>query len=397
MNDIPLSLYIHFPWCVAKCPYCDFNSHSSAAGFDENAYIDALLEDLQNDLPSVWGRSVHSVFIGGGTPSLFSARGIERMLAELRACLPILPSAEITIEANPGSADAANFAGYREAGVNRISLGIQSLHDAQLKALGRVHDAQQALAAFQQARRGGFDNINLDLMYALPGQTIAQALDDLKQAIDLGPEHLSHYQLTLEPNTLFHHQPPPNLPDDDAAWSMQQQCGQTMQDAGYHHYEVSAWGRPGRESRHNLNYWRFGDYLGIGAGAHGKITLPAENRVVRTVRQRQPEHYLEVSGRQRVSATNPLAPADLVFEFMLNALRLVDGFDTDLFAQHCGINPQVLMPAVQIGREKGLLSHQQNWLKPTPLGMRFHNDLQALFVEPDLAAAHQVEAILNFE
>ena len=392
----PLSLYVHLPWCVRKCPYCDFNSHK-AAGFDESGYIDALLEDLQNDLPSVWGRSVHSVFIGGGTPSLFSSRGIERMLAELRACLPILPSAEITIEANPGSADAANFAGYREAGVNRISIGIQSLHDAQLKALGRVHDARQALDAFREARRAGFDNINLDLMYALPGQTTAQALDDLKQAIELGPEHLSHYQLTIEPNTLFNREPPPNLPDDDSAWSMQQQCAEAMQDAGYRHYEISAWCQPDRQSRHNLNYWRFGDYLGIGAGAHGKITLPAENQVVRTLRQRQPERYLEASGAQRLSATNPLAPADLVFEFMLNALRLVDGFDTELFAQHCGIDPQVLMPAVNISCRKGLLKKEQNRLQPTALGLRFHNDLQALFLEPDLSAANRVAPVLHFE
>jgi oxygen-independent coproporphyrinogen-3 oxidase len=392
----PLSLYIHLPWCVRKCPYCDFNSHA-AGDFDEAAYIDALIEDLQLDLPSVWGRSIHSIFIGGGTPSLFSARAIDRLLAELRACLPILASAEITLEANPGSADAENFSGYRRAGINRLSIGIQSFNDQQLLALGRVHSRQQALDAFHQARQAGFDNINLDLMYALPGQTLSQALTDLTQAIDLGVEHISHYQLTIEANTLFDSRPPANLPDDDTTWDMQQRSQQALADAGYQHYEISAYCRPRHESRHNLNYWQFGDYLGLGAGAHGKITLPAENRVIRRVRLRQPASYLQATGEQKVSETSTVQAADLVFEFMLNALRLVEGFELDLFAQHCGLTTEVLMSPIKIAEQKGLLRRANGRLVPTELGLRFHNDLQAMFLQTDLAAANRVEAVINFE
>ncbi len=392
----PLALYLHLPWCARKCPYCDFNSHA-ADGMDEDAYVSALLDDLNNDLPLVWGRTVHSIFIGGGTPSLFSPAAIDRLLGGLRACLPLSPAAEITMEANPGSADAAHFRGYREAGVNRLSIGIQSFDDRKLQALGRIHDRGQALRSFEAARQAGFDNINLDLMFALPGQSEAEALADLEQAIALAPEHLSHYQLTLEPNTLFHKYPP-ELPGDETAARMQEQCLERLRQAGYRQYEVSAHARDDRQCRHNLNYWQFGDYIGIGAGAHGKITLPAEQTVLRRSRLRQPAQYLAAAGRQRVSEERRLSSSDLVFEFMLNALRLNAGFEPDLFERHTGLPMDSIRPLLDEVSERGLLETADGHIRPSALGRRFLNDLQALFLdaEPRLPEPGQVIPLTPF-
>ena len=380
-SNPPLGLYVHLPWCERKCPYCDFNSHQ-AESIPEQAYIEALLNDLEQDLPLVWGRRIESLFIGGGTPSLFSAAAIERLLSGLRALLNFAPLIEITLESNPGSADMANYRGYREAGVNRLSIGVQSFDDRQLEILGRVHDSRQAVAAFTTARAAGFENINIDLMFGLPGQDAAGARQDLARALDLGPEHLSHYQLTIEPNTLFYHRPPAGLPDDDRCWDQQNTCRALLQERGYRQYEVSAWCREGLESRHNLNYWRFGDYLGIGAGAHGKITLAGENRVLRRVRQRQPRAYLEQAGRDSVIRETELSTADLSFEFMLNALRLRTGFPTGLFHETTGVALDRVMPALKAARNKGLLEFDAIKIRPSELGFNHLNTLQSLFLEP---------------
>lgn len=373
---------MHLPWCERKCPYCDFNSHQSEQR-DEAAYVEALIEDLQQDLPLVWGRQIHSIFIGGGTPSLFSADSIERLMSSLRACLNFSPAIEVTLEANPGSADASRFRAYREAGINRLSIGIQSFNDTHLQALGRIHDRAQALTAYERARMAGFDNINLDLMYALPGQSIAQAVADIEQAVTLQPEHISHYQLTIEPNTLFHKHQPPALPDDDNSWSMQQQCQSLLSAQGYEHYEISAYARAQKQSRHNLNYWQFGDYLGIGAGAHGKITLPAENRVLRRVRTRQPEAYLQSPANQRISQQSELDTQDLVFEFMLNALRLVQGVPKNLFSERTGLALSILQTPLKKALELDLLNEDPALIQPSSRGLQFLNDLQGLFLQID--------------
>jgi putative oxygen-independent coproporphyrinogen III oxidase len=379
-SNPPLGLYIHLPWCEKKCPYCDFNSHQ-ADSIPEQAYIEALLNDLEQDLPLIWGRGIDSIFIGGGTPSLFSAAAIEQLFSELRALLNFAPAIEITMESNPGSADAKNYQGYREAGVNRLSIGVQSFNDQNLKTLGRVHNGEQAARAFAIARTAGFDNINLDLMFGLPAQSLAAASADLEQALALGPEHISLYQLTLEPNTLFHHQPPADMPDDDQCWE-QQNAGQALLARhGYCQYEVSAYCLDKRESRHNLNYWHFGDYLGIGAGAHGKITLGGENRVLRRVRQRQPRAYLERVGRDRISTETVLDEDDLLFEFMLNALRLKHGFDTSLFRDNTGLSLNLLLPGLEQARDKGLIEFDSVKIVPTELGFCHLNDLQALFLK----------------
>jgi len=394
-SNPPLGLYIHLPWCEKKCPYCDFNSHQSS-DFDEQAYIKALVEDLQQDLPLIWGRQISSVFIGGGTPSLFSGEAIHQLLSDLRACLNFNPGMEITMEANPGSADESRFKAYRNAGVNRLSIGIQSFDDRSLENIGRIHNGQKSLDAFCKARQAGFENINLDLIYALPGQTLQQAMADLSQAIALEPEHISLYQLTIEPNTLFHSRTPADLPDDDLSWEMQQQNQALLQSAGYQHYEISAYAKKGQHSRHNLNYWSFGDYLGIGAGAHAKITLPAEGRVIRQTRQRQPQSYMQSSGSGRISESRELNAQDLAFEFMLNALRLVDGFHKSLFAEHCGLPFQFLNKPVSKALELELLSDTASHLKPTTLGLQFHNDLQALFLDIDSTRLDQVEPEIYF-
>ena len=379
-SNPPLGLYIHLPWCVKKCPYCDFNSHQ-ADSIPEQAYIAALLNDLELDLPLIWGRRIDSIFIGGGTPSLFSAAAIEQLFSGLRSLLNFAPAIEITMESNPGSADAENYQGYREAGVNRLSIGVQSFNDQHLEVLGRVHNGEQAKHAFAIARRAGFDNINLDLMFGLPAQSLAAASADLEQAIALAPEHISLYQLTLEPNTLFHHQPPAHMPDDDQCWEQQDSCQALLAKHGYRQYEVSAYCRDKRESKHNLNYWCFGDYLGIGAGAHGKITLGGENRVLRRVRQRQPRTYLERAGQARISSEIALDEDDLLFEFMLNALRLKHGFDTSLFRDNTGLSLNLLLPGLELARDKGLIEFNGVKIIPTELGFCHLNDLQAIFLQ----------------
>lgn len=384
-SNPPLGLYIHLPWCERKCPYCDFNSHQADA-IPEREYVDALLDDLAQDLPLIWGRRIESIFIGGGTPSLFSADSIDQLFSGLRSLVNFAPAIEITMESNPGSADAANYRGYREAGVNRLSIGIQSFDDHQLATLGRVHNSAQAEQAFALARAAGFDNINLDLMFALPGQSLDAARNDLARALALAPEHLSHYQLTIEPNTLFHHHRPPDLPDDDHCFAQQQACQDMLAAHGYHQYEVSAWCLDKRESRHNLNYWHFGDYLGIGAGAHGKITLAGENRVLRRVRQRQPRAYLEQNDLSRISSEVELDQSDLCFEFMLNALRLKHGFDTRLFHDNTGLPLNFLLPTLKLACDKGLLDYNGKWIVPTELGFCHLNDLQELFLQPRAVA-----------
>lgn len=390
-SNPPLGLYLHLPWCEKKCPYCDFNSHA-ATTIPETDYVDALLNDLEQDLPLVWGRRIETIFIGGGTPSLFSGAAIDRLLGGLRALLNYAPAIEITMESNPGSAEAGRYAQYRESGVNRLSIGVQSFNDRHLQALGRIHDAAEARRAFTLARRAGFDNINLDLMYGLPAQSVEQARVDLEQAIALAPEHISHYQLTLEPNTLFQHQPPAGMPDDELGWQQQQACQTLLADSGYRQYEVSAYAANGRESKHNLNYWQFGDYLGIGAGAHGKISLAAENRVLRRVRRRQPRAYLESSGLDRIAREFDLDASDLVFEFMLNALRLKDGFDSRLFHDNTGLPLNALLPGVEAAKSRGLLEYDGVKMRPTDTGYRYLNDLQAIFLE---AKAVPREPIFN--
>lgn len=378
----PLALYVHLPWCLRKCPYCDFNSHGLREGDDlvalEADYVDALIADLEASLPQVWGRRVVSIFFGGGTPSLFSPEALDRLLAGIRARLQVDADAEVTLEANPGTFEEARFAAFRALGINRLSLGIQSFDDAKLKALGRVHDRAQAKAAVASAA-ALFERFNLDLMFALPGQTLAELDADLATALSFGPSHLSAYHLTLEPNTLFARFPPA-LPDDDLAADMQDRVIERLAEAGLGRYEVSAFARPGHRSRHNLNYWSFGDYLGIGAGAHGKLSL--HDRILRQVRYRHPARYVEASRQGRaVEVEHEVAADEVGFEFMLNALRLVDGVPTDLFASHTGWSSALIGAAVEEGVSRGLIDPDPTRLKATPLGLRFLNDTQALFLK----------------
>jgi oxygen-independent coproporphyrinogen-3 oxidase len=374
----PLSLYIHLPWCVRKCPYCDFNSHEARALLPENEYLEALWRDLEQDLPQVWGRPVQTIFFGGGTPSLFSPAAIDRLLSGVRARLTVAQDAEITLEANPGTIDLERFRGFRAAGVNRLSIGIQSFDDEKLKALGRIHGRAEALRAAEAARVAGFDNFNLDLMFGLPNQTVEQALEDVRTALALKPTHLSAYQLTIEPNTLFHAHPP-RLPEDDAIWDMQQQIQALLASHGYHQYEVSAYARAGFECRHNLNYWRFGDYLGIGAGAHGKITNP--DRITRRWKVKQPQAYLASAGTvANLGGDQPLTRHDIAAEFMLNALRLSAGFPRALFAERTGLPITAITERLALAESKGLLVNEIDRIRATPLGYRFLNDLVGLFV-----------------
>lgn len=373
----PLSLYVHFPWCVRKCPYCDFNSHEAQGGFPEQAYLDALRADLEGALPLVWGRRIHTVFIGGGTPSLLSAAGIDRLLSDIRTLLPLDGRAEITMEANPGTFEAEKFKSYRDSGINRLSIGIQSFNSRHLEALGRIHDGDQARRAIEIAH-ASFDNFNLDLMYALPQQTMAEARADLATAIAAAAPHLSLYHLTLEPNTLFA-KFPPALPDDDASAEMQDMIEEATGAAGYGHYEVSAYAQAGRQARHNRNYWEFGDYLGIGAGAHSKLSFP--HRIVRQARYKQPKAYM-----QQVAAGNPvqeereIGRGELGFEFMLNTLRLRDGFAVNLFAERTGLTINAIEADLNAAEAKGLLYRDHQVIKPTALGQRFLNDLQEMFL-----------------
>lgn len=376
----PLSLYVHIPWCVRKCPYCDFNSHSAPDQLPEAAYIDALIADLEQDLPGVWGRPVESIFIGGGTPSLLTPASIDRLLSQLRARLPLRAGLEITLEANPGTWEAAKFADFRAAGVNRLSLGIQSFNADHLTRIGRIHGAREALYAVEGAQHVGFENVNVDLMFGLPSQTVAQACADVQQAISLAVTHISHYQLTLEPNTAFYHTPPV-LPDDDETWEMQEQCQALLAAHGYHHYEVSAYAQPGYECKHNLNYWHFGDYLGIGAGAHAKISDASQQKIRRTSKVRHPQAYLtHAATAQRVAESHALSRADAAFEFMLNALRLTDGVPSAEFTAHTGLPLTVVEKPLREAERRGWIAWDMHALRPTPLGRRFLNDLLQLFL-----------------
>jgi oxygen-independent coproporphyrinogen-3 oxidase len=373
----PLSLYVHIPWCVRKCPYCDFNSHEANDGFPEEEYLNALRTDLENALPLIWGRTIYTVFIGGGTPSLLSAAGLDRLLSDLRTLLPLDGRAEITMEANPGTFEAEKFKSYRASGINRLSIGIQSFNPQHLKALGRIHDGNEAHRAVEIAH-ANFDNFNLDLMYALPSQTLEEATADVRTAISLAPPHLSLYHLTLEPNTYFAKYPPA-IPDDDASADMQDMIADATTAAGYQHYEISAYAQPNRQARHNLNYWQFGDYLGIGAGAHSKLSFP--HRIVRQARYKQPKAYME-----QIRAGNPIQEEmeigrnDLGFEFMLNTLRLQDGFEPNLFAERTGLTLNAIERKLNLAEGKGLLYRDHQIIKPTELGLRFLNDLQQMFL-----------------
>ena len=373
----PLALYVHVPWCVRKCPYCDFNSHEVRTGLPEMTYVEALLRDLELALPQIWGRRIYSVFIGGGTPSLLSGAAVAHLLTGLRMRLTLDMNAEITLEANPGAVEAERFAAYRDAGVNRLSLGIQSFNDAHLRALGRIHSADEARRAIELAQRY-FDNFNLDLMYGLPEQTLAEAESDLRTALAFAPPHLSCYHLTLEPNTLFAHQPP-SLPDDDASYAMQQQIETLLAERGYQHYETSAFCQPKKNARHNLNYWRFGDYLGIGAGAHSKLSFP--DRVIRQARFKQPQAYLDaVAQNTPIQTEQALGRDDLAFEFMMNALRLNDGFASELFSERTSLPLLLIRRELDEAERRGLLRQDGKQIAPTELGRRFLNDLLELFL-----------------
>jgi len=376
-NPPPLALYIHIPWCVRKCPYCDFNSHESKQEIPEAAYVDALIADLEQATPNIWGRKIRSVFFGGGTPSLFSATAIDKILSQVRMLTPLEYEAEITLEANPGTVDAAHFAGYREAGVNRLSLGIQSFDNRYLKALGRIHDESQAMNAIELAMKT-FDRVNLDVMYALPEQSLADALADAERACRLKPSHLSFYHLTLEPNTPFH-RTPPSLPDDDDAAQMQESIEQVLAGHGYEHYETSAFAQKGQRARHNLNYWTFGDYLGIGAGAHSKLSF--HDKIIRQSRHKHPNRYLENAPKgQAVDNEWVISQDELGFEFMMNTLRLTEGFEIGLFQQRTGLGMDKIEAGLKAARQKGLVEINQEFIKPTLLGQRFLNELLQLFL-----------------
>ena len=378
----PLSLYVHLPWCVRKCPYCDFNSHEQRGALPFAAYVDALVADLDFDLPLAWGRTVHSVFFGGGTPSLFPPEAIDAFLQAASSRLRFAPGLEITLETNPGTAEHGRFEGYRDAGVNRLSFGIQSFDDGCLQRLGRIHDSAEAEAAVKLAQDAGFDNLNLDLMYALPGQTLAMAERDVERAVALQPAHVSHYQLTLEPNTVFAAKPPTGIPDDDAGWDMQERCQALLAEAGYQQYEVSAYARPGRQCAHNLNYWRFGDYLGIGAGAHGKLTLGAQQSVLRRWKVKHPAAYLANAGRgDAIGGDERIEPSRLPFEYMLNALRLDEGFALSDFTARTGLAAASVAPRLEQARARDWLRIEDGRVVPTALGRRFTNDVIALFLD----------------
>ena len=373
----PLSLYVHLPWCIKKCPYCDFNSHEVAVEMPEQRYIDALIADLESSLPLIWGRTVHSIFIGGGTPSLFSPKAIDRLLADIRARLRLTPDCEITLEANPGTFEKDRFRAFRSAGVTRLSIGVQSFNDAHLKALGRVHDGAQAIAAVEEAALA-FDTFNLDIMYALPGQTMASLELDISQALALGPPHISIYHLTIEANTYFA-KFPPVIPEEDEAYAMLDKITEITEGAGLQRYEVSAYAKAGHRCFHNLNYWQFGDYLGIGAGAHSKLSFA--HRVVRQVRFREPKLYMDkaLEGRA-VTQETEVSRAELPFEFMLNALRLKEGFKLQDFVEKTGLPFTAIAQGLEEAERKGLIERDFVRVKPTERGFDFLNDLQSLFL-----------------
>ena len=378
----PLALYIHFPWCEKKCPYCDFNSHQvkdGVQGFDEERYIKALITDLETELPRIWGRQVHSIFIGGGTPSLLSPTGMDDLLSTIRARVNLEPGAEITMEANPGSVEADKFAAFAKSGINRVSLGIQSFQDEQLKALGRIHNGEEAKQAIAIAVEN-FKSVNIDLMYGLPNQSLAAAKADIETALSFKTPHLSLYNLTLEPNTYFANFPP-KLPSEDEIDAIFEQNLELLTAAGYKRYEVSAYAKKDQECKHNLNYWRFGDYIGIGAGAHGKISFP--DKVTRQVRERHPETYMQaMEGKgNALIESRDVSAKDLPFEFMLNTLRLTDGVETKTFSERTGLPLHVISKGLEEASKKGLLDNNPTTLKATDLGLRYLNNLQEMFLE----------------
>jgi putative oxygen-independent coproporphyrinogen III oxidase len=376
----PLSLYVHIPWCARKCPYCDFNSHEARATIPEERYVAALVADLEQALPLIWGRRVHSVFFGGGTPSLFSARGMDAILAAARSRLALAPDAEITLEANPGTVEAEKFREFRAVGINRLSLGIQSFDPRHLKALGRIHDGVEARRAIEIAK-DNFDNVNLDLMYGLPAQTPGEAVADVEAALGYAPPHLSCYHLTIEPNTYFHRFPP-RLPDDDSAAGMQEAIEARLAAAGYEHYETSAFARAGARCAHNLNYWSFGDYLGIGAGAHGKLSFP--DRILRQERVKHPDSYMQaVESGTAVRAEREVTPGEAGFEFMMNALRLNAGFAASLFEERAGLPVTTVLKGLNEAERRGLIVRDHARIAPTALGRRFLNDLLQIFLGPE--------------
>jgi len=390
----PLGLYVHLPWCTRKCPYCDFNSHASS-DIPEAAYVDALLADLDHEIPRITGRSVDSIFIGGGTPSLFSVAAIRSLLDGIRARVDLAADCEITLEANPGSVEADRFVGYRSAGVNRLSIGVQSFDDAALKQIGRIHDARAAHRALDLAQAAGIERINVDLMYGLPGQSWQAALADVEQALGHGVSHLSHYELTIEPNTLFHRFPP-ERPDEDAIWRMHTRSVARVEGAGFGRYEISAYARPGAECRHNLNYWRFGDYLGIGAGAHGKLTDGVRGVVERSSKHRHPRRYLACRGAGEHEAERRRVPAtELPLEFMLNGLRLLEGFSEALFEARTGLAAAAIAAPLGQAEARGLIDCRDGAIRPTARGTRFLNDLLLLFQEPALAGAKRAPIDTN--
>lgn len=376
--DIPLSLYVHLPWCVRKCPYCDFNSHAAKGNLPEALYVEALLQELDTRLPLIQGRPLISIFFGGGTPSLFSAEGIAQILTGVRSRVPFAPDIEITLEANPGTLDQGRFRGYRQAGVNRLSIGVQSMQNDKLITLGRIHDNKHAHAAIEFAKEAGYGNFNLDIMYGLPAQSLEDAMHDIRMALAHGPTHFSWYQLTIEPNTFFHHQPP-SLPHDEAIWDSQLAGQQVLKDAGYVQYEVSAYSLPGHACRHNMNYWEFGDYLGIGAGAHSKITDYRTGEMLRFSQIKHPQDYLIASKRNALTPA-AIADKDRVFEFMLNTLRLTQGVPASLFTERTGLPLTFINPVLMQARERGLLTADEYRIQPTEMGMRYLNDLTGLFL-----------------
>lgn len=376
----PLTLYIHLPWCVRKCPYCDFNSHASPRQIPETAYVDALIRDLEQDLPRVWGRRIHSIFIGGGTPSLFAPESLNRLFSAIRARLPGIPGMEITLEANPGTVEQGRFTEFHAIGINRLSLGVQSFNDQALKHLGRIHDSQEASRAAAVARMAGFTNINLDLMFGLPGQTGTQALADIETALTFTPSHISHYQLTLEPHTYFHRYPP-TLPPEESIGDWQEACQTRLIQAGYTHYEVSAYAQTNQQCQHNLNYWRFGDYLGIGAGAHGKITDAMENRITRLWKVKHPETYLAKAGTpEGIGGETALSPQEATFEFIMNTLRLTEGFPSHLFQDRAGIPITAAAEALHKAEALGWIERDFQRIRPTGKGLQLLNELLQLFL-----------------
>lgn len=380
-QTLPLSLYVHYPWCIQKCPYCDFNSHTLGED-QETAYLSAMLRQLEQTLPSIWGRQIQTIFFGGGTPSLMSEQGLTHFLSQLRALLGFSPEIEITLEANPGTVDFEKFAGFREAGINRLSMGVQSFDDEKLKALGRIHSSEEAYRAVEAAKQAGFDNFNLDLMFALPNQTLEQAVKDVETALSLEPPHLSHYQLTLEPNTPFYKQPPP-LPEEDLAWEMQLACQERLKQAGYEHYEVSGYTQPGRFCRHNLNYWQFGDYIGLGAGAHGKMTDAPQGQIWRTQMPASPGGFIQMIGEGKIGRKTLVESDEVIFEFMLNALRLQQGIALEYFTQSTGLDLSEIRPKLAKLVEQDWLESVEDRIQLTPKGQQFLNDVLQVFLEDD--------------